>query len=355
MKAYTLGIVGLGAAARAIHLPAYRKLPQLQVVAGADPMANHREFQFPVFPDVEKLLEATRPDILAVVTPPERHFEHTRLGLEAGCHVFCEKPFMNSLDEADAIISLSRQTGRAVVVNNQYRFMNTHRAVKERIGQPEFGKLLFLEARQTFHASPTTEQGWRGQDVRRTCKEFGTHVFDLCRYFFAEDPVAVCARMPKGDRPDGPDYLNLLRLEFSGDRVAQITLDRICRGPHDYLTIRLDGSAGYLESHLGGGVVLSAGIRGGKRLPFVKLDASLGGRALQFRGERSRKIASDPIDVFAQATSQLLRAVLGALERGETPPCAADDNRKTLEVMLKAYESSELRRPVPLDGAPAVR
>ncbi|MFO0809732.1 MAG: Gfo/Idh/MocA family oxidoreductase [Gemmataceae bacterium] len=351
MAAYTIGIVGLGAAARSIHLPAYSKLPELRVVAGADANVNPREFRFPVFPDVERLLVATQPDILAVVTPPERHFEHAKLGLEAGCHVFCEKPFMTNLDEADAIIALSRQTGRMVVVNNQYRFMNIHRAVKERIGQPDFGNLLFLDARQTFYTTPSTEAGWRGQDVRRTCKEFGTHIFDLCRFFFAEDPISIFARMPKGDRPNGPDYLTLVQLEFSGDRVAQITLDRLSRGPHDYLTIRLDGSAGYLESHLGGGLVLSTGIRGGKRVPFVKFDASMGGRTLQFQGERSRKIASDPIDVFAHATSQLLRAFLDGLDRGETPPCAAADNRKTLALMLRAYESSELRRPIMLDAA----
>ena len=140
----------------------------------------------------------------------------------------------------------------AVVVNNQYRFMDIHREARRRIGTPEFGDLLFVSVQQSFFSTEATEAGWRGRGPRRTWKEFGTHVVDLCRFFFDEDPVAVTARMP---RPGGagPDLLDLVQLEFSRDRVAQVVLDRLCRGPHRYLTVRLDGSAGCIETRLGGG------------------------------------------------------------------------------------------------------
>jgi len=85
-------------------------------------------------------------------------------------------------------------------------------------------------------------------------------------------------------------------------------LDRLCRGPHRYLTVRLDGSAGYVETRLGGGLEVRGGIRGGTRRPFLNLELSLGGRARLFHGERFRKIASDPLDVFAHATRRLMQA-----------------------------------------------
>jgi predicted dehydrogenase len=233
-----------------------------------------------------------------------------------------------------------------VVVNNQYRFMNIHREAKARIGTAEFGQLLFLSARQSFFTSEATETGWRGQDPRRTCKEFGTHVLDLCRFFFDEDPVAVTARMPRVGRPGGPDFLDLIRLEFSNDRVAQITLDRLCRGPHRYLTVHLDGSAGYLETRLGGGIEMHAGVRGGTRRPYLETDVSLGGRARLYHGERIRKIASDPLAVFAHATRRLMAAFIEAIDAETTPPCHAQDNVKTLALMLAAYESEERRATI---------
>lgn len=338
-----VAIAGMGAAAMQIHLPAYRRLPDVEVVGGCDrdPEVRKEGFPFPLFSSVREMLEKTRPDILAVATPPESHFELTCLGLAAGCHVFCEKPFTNTLDEAEKVIALSRQLGRWVVVNHQLRFMKIHSQAKERIGSPEFGDLLFISAHQTFYRTPETETGWRGKDRRRTCKDFGIHVLDLCRFFFDEDPITVYARMPKVGDPEGPDYLNLIQLEFSRDRAAHITLDRLSRGRHRYLEIRLDGEVGCIETRLGGTLEVCAGIRGGDRKPFLDVELSAGGSARIFHGEKSRKITSDPLDVFAHATGRLLGAFLRALEEGGTPPCNAEDSRRTLALMLAAYESHE--------------
>ena len=344
----TIALAGLGSAARRIHLPAIRTIADLRLVGGYDPVAPSGTFPFPLFSSAEEMLEKTRPDILAVATPPDSHFGLARLGLLAGAHVFCEKPFMNSLEEADQILALARQRERQVVVNSEFRFMNIYRESQAAIGTPAFGDLLFVSASQTFVTTPDTEAGWRGADRRRTCKDFGTHVFDLCRFFFGEDPTSMLARMPKPGRADGPDHLNLLQLEFSGDRVAHITLDRLCRGRHNYLDLRLDGTVGCIETHLGGGAELAVGIRGGTRRPYVKADVSLGGTALLYHGETFRKIASEPADVFAHGTSQLLAAFLTALDHGTVPPCHGDESRRTLALMLAAYESAESGRPIPM-------
>jgi predicted dehydrogenase len=341
-----IAIAGLGAAARHIHLPAYAGIADLNVVGGCDPVSPDGHFGFPVFSSAEQLLTTTRPDILTVATPPDSHYELVRMGLAHGCHVFCEKPFTTSLEEAMDLVERSRQSARWVVVNNQFRFMNIHREAKKQIGSPEFGDLVFLDAQQTFVTTEETESGWRGQDQQRTCKEFGTHVFDLCRFFFDEDPVAITARMPRGKTPDGPDLLNLIDLEFSDNRLAHITLDRWCAGPNRYLDLRLDGTAGSLQTHLGGGIVFSVGIQGGRRRPFLHLDVAMGGAARLYHGERFKTIATDPLAVFSHATRRLLRAFLDALAQGSVPPCHADDNRKTLVLMLAAYESAEKKRTI---------
>jgi D-apiose dehydrogenase len=344
--AYRIAIAGLGQAAQQIHLPAYRSVNSLEIVGGCDPLAKPEAFAFPLFASVPEMLEKTNPHILAVVTPPDSHFTLTKLGLQAGCHVFCEKPFMTNLDEADAIIALARKAGRQVVVNNQFRFMRIHRAAKQMIGTVPFGNLVFLTMHQTFFLTRETEAGWRGETIRRTGMEFGTHVLDLCRYFFGENPVSISARMPKGRQPNGPDYLNLIQLEFSGDRVAHITLDRVSRGRHRYLDIRLDGEAGSIETSLGGRMEIAAGIRAATRRPFITFDFAMGGRARLYQGEKFSTLAREPGNVFACATGELMRALVSALERGETPPCNCADNRHTLALMLAAYESESKGVPV---------
>ncbi len=345
---YRVAIAGLGRAAQDIHLPAYRKLARVRVVGGTDPSPASKDFGFPLFPDLATMLRETRPDIVAVAAPPATHYELTRASLQAGAHVLCEKPFMPTMADADSIVALARECSRHVVVNHQYRYMNIHRRARELIGTAEFGQLQFASLGQTFFVSPATEVGWRGAEARRTGQEFGIHALDLCRYFFGEDPIALRCRMPRAGNAGGPDYLNLIELEFSGDRMASIVLDRLCRGRHRYLDVRLDGASGCIETHIGGKLELAFGVRGGTRRPFISCDATFGGRADLWHGERSRRIASDPLDLMAHATSELVGEFLDALDYGTTPPCDANDNRRSLALMLAAYQSNESGCPVTL-------
>ncbi len=336
-----IAICGLGHATRDIHIPAYQKLPDVDVVGGFDPNVKSGNYSFPLFNSVEEMIGQAKPDMLAIVTPTATHFELAKQGLNSGCHVFVEKPFMSTLDEADEIVALAEKVGKQVIVNNQYRFMNIHEAAKEQIGTDEFGDLLFISVNQTFLVSDKTEDGWRGNDPQRTCKEFGIHTLDLARYYFGEDPVSITARMPKGNNPKGPDFLNLLQLEFSGDRVAHIMLDRLSKGPHRYLDIRLDGSNGMVETSLGGKIEFHAGVKSGTRKPYLELDLSMGGRARLYHGDKYQKLASDPLDLFAHATHKLIKAFMLAMENDTTPPCSGADNKRTLALVYAAYESSD--------------
>jgi predicted dehydrogenase len=347
---WKIAICGLGAAAVNIHLPAYKKLADAVVVGGYDPSVAEQTFSFPLFDFFDDMLVSTQADIVVIATPTDSHYELTKKALEAGCHVLCEKPFMNSLEEAKEIVALAEELDRTVVVNNQYRFMQIHEASRKMINSTEFGQLLFMSASQTFYRSEQTEDGWRGQDTQRTCKEFGIHVLDLARFYFDENPVSIRARMPRGDVQDGPDYLNLIELGFSGDRVAHITLDRLSRGPHRYLDIRLDGSHGVIESSIGGKLGVHAGIRGGSRKPYLEVDMSPGGQARFYKGENFRKIASDPLALFANATGKLMAAFIHALSTGTTPPCNAADNIHTLALVFAAYESSRTNQTIFLEG-----
>ena len=343
-----VAIAGLGSAGRTIHLPAYAKLPGVTVVGGFDPAVKAGDFPFPLFASLQAMLDEARPDILAVVSPPDFHFEQAKQGLLAGCHVFCEKPFTTTLEEADELVRIARGAGRWLVVNQEFRFMETNLAVKRMIGREGFGDLLFLSAFQTFTLKYGTDAGWRGQGTQRTCKEFGIHVLDLCRFFFDAEPVSIRARMPRGADAGGPDLLDLIELGFPGDRAAHITLDRLAKGRHRYLDMRIDGSEGTIETSLGGRLAVRAGIHGAAKRPFVDIDVAKGGRARLYQGDRYRTIASEPSGIFAHATAGLFRAFVEAVDNGTVPPCHAEDARRSLALVLAAYESDAAGRTIDL-------
>src|SRR3954447_15277092 len=350
MQKFRVAIAGVGRAAKGIHIPALKKLPNAEIVGVYDPLQKASEF--PSFPTLEQLLE-TRPDLVVIATPPESHRLIALAALQAGAHVFCEKPLANSIEEADAIAAAATAAGRQVCVNSEFPFMAMHLAAAREIGSERFGRLLFVEAHQTFVVTDETESGWRGEDPQRTFKEFGTHVIDLCKAFFGERPIGMSARMPRPSASGGPDYLNLVRLEFSGDRVAQITLDRLTKGKHRYLDLRLvgekgtiatslggraeGGEKGSIETSLGGSAEVRLGLRPKGRTPFAEWDVHLGGVARLYHGERFTTLARAPLDLYPDATARLYRAFFQAIAEGREPPNSIAEARDTLDLIYRAY------------------
>jgi predicted dehydrogenase len=172
MREFRVAIAGLGAAARNIHIPALRKIPEARIVGGYDLLPQRCEF--PTFGSIEEML-ATKPDIVLIATPPASHLAIAKAALEAGAHVYCEKPLANSVEEGDVIARTAETAGRQVSVNSEFPFMPPHLAAAREIGSERFGRLLFMEVHQSFVVTPKTEAGWRGEDPLRTFKEFGTH------------------------------------------------------------------------------------------------------------------------------------------------------------------------------------
>ena len=142
--------------------------------------------------------------------------------------------------------------------------------------------------------------------------------------------------------------LNLIDLEFAHDRWARITLNRVTRGPHRYLDIRLDGAAGSVVTELGGHASVEAGLDARSRRPYLRADISPGARAILYQGERRHKLASDSLGLFADATRRLMQAFLAALASGARPPCDGSDNLRSFAIMRAAYDSAHLDRDVDL-------
>lgn len=356
-KRMRVAIIGLGAVTRNIHLPAYRSLTKkIEIVGGCDVNAEARKkagekFKIKeIFNDPLKMMDVTAPDIVSVCTPPSLHHEQTLAALEHGCHVFCEKPLAESLESAKLIIRAAEKANRLVVVNNQFPYMNIHRAAKQMIGAPNFGQLLFLQASQTFHPNEKTESNWRGNLRRRLCFEFGVHVFELARYFFDAEPIRISAQMPQPVPGQLFDALNLITLEFADGRAASIVLNRLSKAPERYLDLRLDGEQASIYTSIGGQVRFEAGIRTREKRPYLGLSFVKGGSAVWQKGNKSKIIAKDGINPFASSTAYHFNNFIEAVGKGvKTTPGTAADNLKTLALVFAAYDAAESRCAVNMD------
>src|SRR5438067_13328647 len=106
MQKVRVAIVGFGRAAKAIHITALKKLSNVEIVGVDDP--RQEPSKFADFATQDALL-GTRPDVVVIATPPDSHMTVALAALEAGAHVFCEKPLADSVEEADAIVAAAEK------------------------------------------------------------------------------------------------------------------------------------------------------------------------------------------------------------------------------------------------------
>jgi predicted dehydrogenase len=218
--------------------------------------------------------------------------------------------------------------------------MNIHLGAKQLIDSPEFGRLLFLQAWQTFQPTHNTEAGWRGELRQRLCFEFGIHVFELVRYFFEAEPIRISAQMPQPQPEKRSDTLNLISLEFADGRAASIILNRLSMGPERYLDMRLDGEFASIHTSIGGRVGFEAGIHTREKRPFFGINFVKGGSAVLQKGNKSKVIAKDDINPFASSTKYHFENFIKAILEGSEPPGTVKDNFKTLALVFAAYDSA---------------
>lgn len=77
-------------------------------------------------------------DAAIIVTPTHTHFSIAKDFLEAGVHVFVEKPMTLSLEEADQLIELAEKKGCIIQVGHIERFNPAFSALKKRVKSPSF-------------------------------------------------------------------------------------------------------------------------------------------------------------------------------------------------------------------------
>lgn len=341
-----VALFGLGGVAERIHLPALGSIAGVDLVAACDPSEErrnglrHRLGTAEVYADARHLLERESPDLVIVGSPPDSHAELCRLALEAGAHVLCEKPFVSTLSEADAVLETARRTGRGVRVNNQYRYMPIYRETKRRIGLGDFGAPYFLQVWQQMFHPPQFESNWRASLRESTLYEFGTHALDLVCFFFGALPEAVSAVVPQTPHGIDSDVLVQLTLRFPGERLATLALNRVSRAPRRYLEMRLDCVEASLRISLGGVARVSIDWASERARPTLRASLVRGGESRVERNGRSRVLVRQRSPAFASATADLLRDLLAELREGRVSLEAAEQAREVLRVVFFGYESA---------------
>ncbi|HXG47743.1 MAG TPA: Gfo/Idh/MocA family oxidoreductase [Methylomirabilota bacterium] len=342
-----IAIAGLGGVAERIHIPACRAVAGVEIAGACETHEETRRRMAgkfglrAVYPDAVTLLDREKPDAVMIGTPPDSHHDLCLAALEHGAHVFCEKPFMRTLEEADRVIACARERNLVIAVNNQYRYMPIYRRTRERLARGDFGRLYFIQCwQQMFHPPSVEKVPWRAALRRSTLYEFGTHALDLICFFFDALPEALTANIPRAHPAYTSDVLVQMTLRFPEDRLATVALNRISQAPERYLEMRLDCEKASLRLSLGG--VARAAIEWSSRAgrPVARLSFVRGGEARAESGGRSVCYVRERRPAFASATATHLSRFVDDIRSGVRSYDAVMHAREVLHLALTGYEAA---------------
>jgi predicted dehydrogenase len=130
-----VAIVGCGKIADE-HAAQIQRIKGCKIVGVCDkePLMARQLFErFPVerhFSNLEELLGEASPDVVHVTTPPESHYSIANQCLEAGCHVYLEKPFTVDAGEARRLIASATERGLKITAGHDAQFSHAARRMR---------------------------------------------------------------------------------------------------------------------------------------------------------------------------------------------------------------------------------
>ena len=130
-----VAVIGCGKIADS-HAAQIRRVSRCEIVAACDTeplMARQfcERFSIPKsYSDVEELLRDSRPDVVHITTPPRSHYSLGMLCLDAGCHVYMEKPFTVDEGEARLLVDCAVRSGMSITVGHDHQFRHAARRLR---------------------------------------------------------------------------------------------------------------------------------------------------------------------------------------------------------------------------------
>jgi len=312
-----VGVLGAGHLGK-IHLACLESLQsQIRLVGFHDPDPTcaaeaAKRFNLPAFSSVDSLIAAC--DVVDIVTPTVNHFACAEAALQAGKHVFIEKPITHTVAEARALKSLAATTGLSVQVGHVERFNPALQAVAHRILEPQF-----IEAHRLSPFQP------RGTDVP-VVLDLMIHDLDVILHLVKSTVMEVRAS-GAAVLSTTPDIANA-RIAFANGCVANLTASRISLQklrkmrifqPHEYVSIDfLDKQATAMrvgEGHAAGGYNLDLG------------------------GGVQKHVQLEPIVVTpTNAIQEELATFFAAISTGVAPPVGVEDGVNALDLAYQIMD-----------------
>ncbi len=333
---FGIGIVGTGAIAIK-HAQAIESLENAELIAlfNPNPLSAEKassKFSVPVFSDWEEFTALPELEAMCICTPSGLHLEPALKAIQAGKHVFVEKPIEVTLDRADQLIRAAeaKQVKLGVVFQNRFSpdFLRLNEAIKSGV----FGRLLMGNAAVNWFrdASYYSSSQWKGTlefDGGGALINQAIHTIDLLLEVMG-DVESVFGKVKTTLYPIEGEDLGAALVNFKSGAMGTITAGTsLYPGYPERLEIYGTEGSAILEA----GKLISWNVRG-QESPIAKSDLA------------SASGSSDPNAIGFELHAAQWKDFLQAIETGNKHEVDGPKSRKSLELIRAIYHSSKEER-----------
>ncbi len=202
-KKLRVAIIGCGGMAKGAHCPGFAEMEDVEMVAACDIIEEKavyiaEKYGIPadsVYTDYRDVLKRDDLDAVDIITPNKFHSEIAVAALEAGLHVFCEKPDAINVAEAGKMKAAAEKSGKILMVMRNNRYRETAKYLKKFIEEGRMGGIYAGRCGWQRRRGAPGKGGWfttKELSGGGPLIDLGVHMIDLTMWLMGSPrPVAV--------------------------------------------------------------------------------------------------------------------------------------------------------------------
>jgi len=198
MEKVKVAVVGCGFFGE-LHAEVFSDLTNVQLVGICDASEDvsskmGQKFGCESFTNLERMLDATKPDILDICVPDCYHLDAVVAAIDRNINFFVEKPLADTLEDCHTILTKAKGFKKKAMVGFISRFDSRFLTVKQEIDKGKIGDIMYMTSKRV---SPV-HAGLRYAPLCHITTHSGVHDFDLARWFAGSEFKNVFAKSAKG-------------------------------------------------------------------------------------------------------------------------------------------------------------
>lgn len=276
-KEIGIGIIGFGFMGKT-HTYAYRTMPLFysdlpfsarlvgvcnRTRSVAEKAKNDLGFQFAT-DDIDDILARDDIQVVNICTPNAYHKEAVLRAIDAGKHIYCDKPLAASYEEAKEIVEHLRGKDIVNQVAFNYRFYPATLRAKQIVEEGGLGRVLSFRACYLHSGSvdPSRPVSWRFERSSSgggVLYDLGSHILDMIYHLLGEySSIVAKTQIAYDTRPDRDgkpikmeiDDATYIVAQMKSGAVGTIEASKIATGTNDELRFEIHGDKGAIRFNL---------------------------------------------------------------------------------------------------------